>query len=428
MAITRKTAQRNGWKDQAEIPVPVRAAAAREAATAAAKKARRHALERVTARPHAENPDLAGELESTRLKLAARTSALARAEQRIGFLTKRVAQLEKRDEQDSAGSRITNGPRPTQRTPTAAADKWIATLEEELGRAREEFAACENENVSLRASLELAADENARLSNALKDSDAEIGIARPQLEAMKAMLRQLEAECRKQAAAADKADETRRAETNALKTKLEGVSSQALKDKLLADVWQTMLAKNEQNSLTLGEVLGLFRHLAEKDAAAHIVRSQLDDTKKRLSSAETERNALVAVLHETNERWQTEITTLNARLDAMSSRAVAAESLLAKARTGLMEKLELLQISFRMKEEELWLLRQSRMKLIEDANTLLTIASTRAKPRDAALAYAEERIKLPAEQGAGVENSEGRYLDRPQMHSAMTLLAETIAF
>jgi hypothetical protein len=206
------------------------------------------------------------------------------------------------------------------------------------------------------------------------------------------------------------------------------VSSQALKDKLLADVWQTMLAKNEHNSLTVGEVLGLFRHLAEKDAAAHIVRSQLDDTKKRLSSAETERNALVAVLHETNERWQTEITTLNARLDAMSSRAVAAESLLAKARTGLMEKLELLQISFRMKEEELWLLRQSRMKLIEDASTLLTIASTRAKPRDAALAYAEERIKLPAEQGAGVESSDGRYLDRPQMHSALTLLAETIAF
>ncbi|HEX4408901.1 MAG TPA: hypothetical protein VH206_09015 [Xanthobacteraceae bacterium] len=443
MALTRRSERRNGWEHQAEYPAPI-----------SALNARWRTLDLAVSRSDAEQSDLTDELEATRAKLANRTSALDRAEQRISLLTKRVAQLEGRDQEAPADPYKPNGP---------PAEKWISALEDELSLKREELIFRENENLSLRASLELTVDENARLSEVLLESNAEIDIARPQLEAMKAMLRRLEAECGKLAIAADKADERRRAETSALKVKLDDVSSQAAKDKLLAEVWRNMLARNEQGSLTVAEVLNLFRHLTEKDSAIHQARSRLDSTKEMLDKAQTERKALVTALQETTERHQAEISVMNTRLEVMSSRAVAAEAMIAKARTSLAEKLELIQISFRLKEEELWLLRQSRLKLIEDASTLLTVAETNAKARadaraktsakirDTAPTCAEERFESTAEQsvdtGGRLPDAEqidgsrsqprdkhtgnriaGEFAEWPQTYSAVTLLAETIAF
>ena len=188
----------------------------------------------------------------------------------------------------------------------------------------------------------------------------------------------------------------------------------------------------------------LSRNLTERDAAAAAASKRIAELEVELSSvrqelvvrrkenrslaaslvaAEAELGQLAAAVIATNEKRQTEIDTLNARLDAMTSRATAAETSLAdarqswlvgieensiatrkvadatEARTLAQQKFELLQNSLEAKEREVQDLEASRAKLIEGANILLHTF----KARDIALALAEERIIMLALQVAQLE-------------------------
>lgn len=170
--------------------------------------------------------------------------------------------------------------------------------------------------------------------------------------------------------------------------------------------------------------------LTEKDSALQAsltagdeARSRLEQMKTALTATEAELNKLAFALNETNESRQTEINILHTRLEAMSSRAVTAEKLLADARQGWLvhieensivqhnisdaiearnmaeKELERLRNSLTAKERQLQEHEQSRLKLIESTDTLLAAF----KMRDMALARSEERIKMLTERVAQLE-------------------------
>ncbi len=168
--------------------------------------------------------------------------------------------------------------------------------------------------------------------------------------------------------------------------------------------------------------------LAESDSEVNKLRSQLEQMKTTRTVAEIDRNKLNAAVNEAIERRQTEINTLNTRLEAASSRAVAAEKVLAEVRHRLLvrtaensiaerkaadatvtrnaadKELKLLQNSLQMKEREVQELEQSRSKLIEATTILLKTF----KRRETTLARAEKRIKLLGERFAELEAKANR--------------------
>ena len=241
----------------------------------------------------------------------------------------------------------------------------MAELEAELGSAREKFVFLENANRSLQTSLSLTVSENSRLSRCLTESNAPAPY--------------------KQVA------------------EIEGELGSA-REKIV-------LLENENRSLQAS--------LATADKA----RSQLEHMKTALIVAEAELNKLVFSVNGTNEKRLTEINTLKTRLEAMSSRAVIAENLLADARQSWLvrieensiaerkladateacnraeKELELLQNSLRMNERQVQELEVSRSKLIEGTNTLLKAVKT----RDKELARSEGTIKTLVERVAQLE-------------------------
>jgi chromosome segregation ATPase len=132
-----------------------------------------------------------------------------------------------------------------------------------------------------------------------------------------------------------------------------------------------------------------------------------------VKAAEGERGRLTTAVAEANDKRQIETNTLSTRLEAMSSRAVTAEKLLAEVRQNLLsrtennnaaerkvveatlvrnmaeKKLELATTALHSKEKLLNEVEQFRAKLAERANTLLL----NVRQRDKALSRAEEEIQ-----------------------------------
>jgi hypothetical protein len=190
-----------------------------------------------------------------------------------------------------------------------------------------------------------------------------------------------------------------------------------------------ILQENENHSLAtdlnliISENSRLSESLMEYATAVDKARAQLETIKAALTVSEIERKKLTGAINEANENRKTEIDTLNIGLQAMSSRAVAAEKLLARARQSLLvriehngtlehkvadatasrdaadKKLDLLQNRLQLQEQKVQELERLRSKLIEGTYTLLTTLNT----RDAALVGAEERIKVLLERIAQLE-------------------------
>ena len=97
-----------------------------------------------------------------------------------------------------------------------------------------------------------------------------------------------------------------------------------------------------QTSLDLvaGENAQLSRRLTENDAAAAQASAQLELAKTSLAEAEAKSNKLAAAVLEAHEKRRAEINAANCRLQLMSSRAAAAEALLAQTRQGLVARAE----------------------------------------------------------------------------------------
>jgi chromosome segregation ATPase len=286
----------------------------------------------------------------------------------------------------------------------AAFKKRVAELEDELDSAREEFALRENETSSVQTSYNLIAAENAHLSRRLAEGEAAADKACSEVEYKTTALALAELECTKLASAAAEASEQHRTETCTLQTGLEAMSSRALAaesmltkaqqrllaaEGMLAKTQQRLLARTETDSALHSEISRLFDHATKRDADAETARSQLDQAKTALAIAERERDKLAIDLDGANNEHRIEISALNARLEAMTSRTLAAEQMLAEARKSLLEKLELLQDSLRGKERQLRELEQSNAKLIAGTSAVLNTLSM----RDAATARNEERIR-----------------------------------
>src|SRR6202451_4168266 len=157
----------------------------------------------------------------------------------------------------------------------------------------------------------------------------------------------------------------------------------------------------------------LQRRVTDSEAAVEKALTQLSQMQAALRAAETERGRITAALAEANDKRQVETNTLSTRLEAMSSRAVTAEKLLAEVRGNLLsrtednnaaerkvveatlvrnmaeKKLELATTALQSKEKLLNEVEQFRTKLAERANTLLL----NVRQRDKALSRAEEEIQ-----------------------------------
>jgi ABC-type transporter Mla subunit MlaD len=298
----------------------------------------------------------------------------------------------------------------------------ITEPEDEFEPARDEPIHCENESHSLQTSLDLVVGENTRLCPRLAERDAAIDNVHSQLEQAKAALAAAEVERNRLSAALDEANEKLEIETNALNTHRDAMSSRVVAvEKLLAETRESLLAYIEEKTAIVSENLRLSHRLAESDAAVIEACSHLERVKMALTVTEAERDKLASTVDEASKRLQTETESFAARLKAMSSRAEAAEAMLAEMRRSLFEKLDRLQTLHEVRTRHVQELEDSRSKLIDDADTLLKTMNT----RDTALVHTTETVKLLVD---WVTKSKAKAGEQIQVRPAETLLANTITF
>jgi crescentin len=166
--------------------------------------------------------------------------------------------------------------------------------------------------------------------------------------------------------------------------------------------------------LALGENSRLSQYLKDGDSAFDATRARLDRLQLALATAEADRFKLQGEVDQAAATRQSELSTANGLLEAMTSRALTAERLLADVRECLLarvaensatergladataargeadKKLRHFQESLRLKQLQVDELEQSRQQLIETTNTLLKSFQS----RDAAANHAEEKINL----------------------------------
>lgn len=190
-----------------------------------------------------------------------------------------------------------------------------------------------------------------------------------------------------------------------------------------------VLRENENRTLqtSLDQIAGenarYSRRITEHETSLEKARLHYEQLKTGLAAAEAERSKLIAAADEANERRRSETNALSTRLEAVSSRAAAAEKLLAEVRQNLQaraeensaaerkvveatiardatdKKLESVQKMLQMKERQVQDLEQVRAKLTERIRTLVKTE----KERDADVVRAEEKARMLAERVAQLE-------------------------
>lgn len=191
-----------------------------------------------------------------------------------------------------------------------------------------------------------------------------------------------------------------------------------------------VLLENEKRSLQgsleslVAENSRLSRKLSETENSLTGARSRIEQIETALAASEQQCNKLTGAIDEANERRQSEGNSLNLRLEAMQSRATAAEKLLGEVRQSLIarteenrqserkvveatvarnsteKKLEQLLGSLQTQERQVKDLESSRATLVERTNTLLKTV----KARETSLARAEERVQALNERVEQLEN------------------------
>ena len=307
----------------------------------------------------------------------------------------------------------------------AAADKGIAKpdgiarLDARPASVREELDHWKNENRSLQTSVDLLVGENDRLSRCLAEKSAlgadklvaelegELGSARRQLVFREEQNRSLEASLALMVS--ENSRLSRRFAEKSAATPDERVDALVAE---LGSVRGELIFRTNEN-----------RSLQASLAAADKARSQLEQMRAALIAAEARLSVLASALNEADQKRQTEISTLHTRLEAMSSRAVAAEQMLADAqKTWLLhigensiverkvadatearklaeQQLGLLQNSLQVKKREVQELEASRSEVVDTTNKLLKSF----KAREIALARSHERVKMLTERVAQLE-------------------------
>ena len=249
MALNGK-AQGNGWLDQA-------ARLAVTHATPVAKLAQ---------------PSLAA--VGTEFDAAADDRETVLAEE-LELTRARAAGLERRLAQETAAKQ-------TLSEQFAAADARIAELENELAAAHDELALRDNENESLRTSLDLAMADNAGLTERLAKSDAAQHSTGSQLEYLQTALATAETECTRLSSEARDS----RIEASTLNDVLAKMTSRAeMAERLLADARECLAARIAENAATE-------RSLADATAARRDAASELHQLQDLLRLKQCQINEL----------------------------------------------------------------------------------------------------------------------------------------
>ncbi len=243
-------AQGNGWLDQA-------ARLAVTHSTPIAKRAQPSLAvveSEFDATADDREAELAEELESTRA---------------------RAAGLERRLAQETAAKQ-------TLSEQFEAADARIVELENELAAAHDELALRDNENQSLRTSLDLAMAENAALTERLAKSDAAHRGTDSQLEYLQTALTAAETDCTRLSSEA----RDYRIEASVLHGRLATMSSRAeVAERLLADARECLLARIEESAAAE-------RKLADAAAARRDAGSELHQLQDLLRLKQCQINEL----------------------------------------------------------------------------------------------------------------------------------------
>jgi ABC-type transporter Mla subunit MlaD len=411
MALTANAVQLDGWDRQAERLVFTHAPFG-TAAMAIAKQMRQPPPMSQPALEQISGSEPGPGLETGKTGLS-NELVLIRAE---------LPELEQRAASAEITPRPPNGQIKRPIAQILSPESRITEPEDEFEPARDEPIHCENESHSLQTSLDLVVGENTRLCPRLAERDAAIDNVHSQLEQAKAALAAAEVERNRLSAALDEANEKLEIETNALNTHRDAMSSRVVAvEKLLAETRESLLAYIEEKTAIVSENLRLSHRLAESDAAVIEACSHLERVKMALTVTEAERDKLASTVDEASKRLQTETESFAARLKAMSSRAEAAEAMLAEMRRSLFEKLDRLQTLHEVRTRHVQELEDSRSKLIDDADTLLKTMNT----RDTALVHTTETVKLLVD---WVTKSKAKAGEQIQVRPAETLLANTITF
>ena len=114
----------------------------------------------------------------------------------------------------------------------------------------------------------------------------------------------------------------------------------------------------------VGENSRLSRRLTASSASLNKARLEIKQTKSALDVAEAEYAKLTAVVDEANDRHQVTTRTVNARLEAASSRTIAAENLVAELRQNLLARAEEVG-ALQSRLTEVTIARDSNEKMIE---------------------------------------------------------------
>jgi chromosome segregation ATPase len=274
------------------------------------------------------------------------------------------------------------------------ADKRYSDLEDELNVAREEILLQQNDKHALQTSLDLLVTENARLSQRLAERDTTLEQARDGLERGKAALDAAQTAHNSLNAAVDEANRKQQTADNKLEAaKFECKNLTAALDALHRK-YQT-----ESNNLK-AEKIERNKLLATLDKVNH----KYQTLGRKLSALQIERDGSTAALDKIKVKHRAEADELRSHLDAATSRAVVAETLVAKVREILLQKFSQLQASVETKNFEIHDLERSRMKLIDGTKMLLEIFAM----RDEALARADARSQFLSERIAELETELSR--------------------
>jgi chromosome segregation ATPase len=294
-------AQGNGWLDQATRLAVAHATpiATRSQSSLAAAETEFDAI------ADSREIELADELELTR----------ARA---IG--------LERRLAQETAAKQALN-------EQFQAADARIAELENELATAHDELALRDNENESLRTSLDLAMAENAGLTERLAKSGAAQRSTGSQLEYLQTALTAAETECTRLFSDAREF----RIEASTLNDVLARMTSRAeIAERLLADARECLAARIAENATTERSLADATA--ARRDAAGdlHQLQDLLRLKQCQINELEQSRLKLIAATNTLLKTFQgrdaalvhadEEIRVLNARIVELEAQIAQLEA------------------------------------------------------------------------------------------------------
>jgi chromosome segregation ATPase len=212
-----------------------------------------------------------------------------------------------------------------------AADARIAELENELATAQDELALRDNENESLRTSLDLAMTENAGLTERLAKSDGAQHSTSSQLEYLQSALTAAETECTRLFGEA----RDFRIEASTLKDVLARMTSRAeVAERLLTDARECLAARIAESTVTERNLAAAARRDGERDL--HELQDLLRLKQCQINELEQSRLQLIAATNTLLKTFQNrdaalvhaddEIRLLNARIVQLEAQIAQLEA------------------------------------------------------------------------------------------------------